>query len=251
MWSVADEPQDSRDWLIASNKYAIARALDPGRPAMINLDRNLPDYGSDVLSLDNYPVAINWNSPDPLSAKMAYYRDALAALHQPAAAAHKPVWCWAQSIGYAYFAFREPTGAEAEGMAYMAFVNGTRGIHYFLGKPRLSEQWTELCALNNEVRQLTPVLYSTNTLPAVFAVPDPIQLVGKVYAGREFILAVNTLPAPTTATLNAGGSRATRASVLFEDRTVRVIDGRIVDSFAGYQRHVYSMPDSRRAQGRN
>ena len=230
VWNVYDEPDPAEEWNEALTKYNAAKANDPGRPAFVNfLWRSLPAtawYG-DILSTDFYPVP-NYS---PLTvAYLAGY------LEQLAAPALKPVWMWQQSAGYAYSAGREPTGPEAECTVYSSMIRGARGFIYFEYKPRSAELWTELRALTRELRTLTPILSSTNTLFAS-ASPPSVHLLSKSYNGQNYVIAVNESSVPVTAIIS--GVSGTSSTVLFENRSLPVSGGTITDTFAGYQRHVY------------
>ncbi|MEN8254919.1 MAG: hypothetical protein ABFR33_05555, partial [Verrucomicrobiota bacterium] len=109
---------------------------------------------------------------------------------------------------------------------------------YFFQKPRLAEHWRKLRALNDEIRQLTPVLYSTNIAPTVTVSPtNNIHLISKRYNGVNYVIAVNDSSRPITATLTMPDT--SNALVMFEDRMIYPSSGTFTDTFAGYQRHVY------------
>jgi hypothetical protein len=238
MWYVYDEPTTSAEWQEANDKYNLARTTDPNRPAMVNVTgRSVDisqDWASDVLSMDNYPIG------SPSGGSITEFGVKVETLSQVAAAAGKPSWSWLQNMGYAYFCSREPTGAEAECMAYLTLIHGSRGIMYFSQKPRTIEQWNELRLLTDEVNTLTPALSSTDTAPTVSASSPSIHLLSKSYGGRNYVIAVNESPLPVTATLTSSAAVSVPATVLFENRNVGIVNGGLTDTFAGYQRHVYS-----------
>jgi hypothetical protein len=241
MWYVYDEPRSSAQWQYANAMYNVAKTQDPSRAAMVNVTY-LPEdisinYASDVLSMDYYPIGVGGNQ----SVSISSVGDKVETQHQVALSVGKPNWYWPQSMGYAYFSSREPTGAEAEGMAYLALIHGSRGLMYWNNKPRTLEQWNELRQLNSEVQTLTPVLYSTNPAPAVTVTPATVNVLGKTYGGGKYFVAVNTQPGAAGATLTISDTNATQAAVLFENRSVAVLGGKIVDTFAGFQRHVYAL----------
>ena len=193
------------------------------------------DWSSDVLSLDYYPIGYG----DSIRS----FRLCVELVHQIALTAGKPTWFWLQSVGYygGSLYSREPTDAEAECMAYLALIHGSRGLMYFMQKPRLLEQWNELRLLSDEVSTLTPVLSSTNITPTVSTNAPSIHLLSKSYGGWNYVIAVNESPLPVTAVeLTSAEADSGLASVLFENRNVNLVDGIITDTFSGYQRHVYS-----------
>lgn len=236
MWYVYDEPVTSAEWQAANDRYALVKATDPTRPAMVNAvpATTYKDWKSDVLSADYYPIPVD------VCGSISLFGDMIENMHQVATTAGKPTWFWLQNMGYAYFCPREPTGAEAECMAYLSFIRGSRGIVYFFQKSRTVEQWDELRQLNREVATLTPVLSSTDTPPAVTVKAPSIHVLSKRYAGQNYVFAVNESPTPVTAAaLTSSATSSGSATVLFENREVRMVNGTITDSFAGYQRHVY------------
>jgi len=54
------------------------------------------------------------------------------------------------------------------------------------------------------------------------------------------VIAVNESSLPVTANMISAEVTSASATVLFENRNVNVVNGGITDTFAGYQRHVYS-----------
>ena len=97
--------------------------------------------------------------------------------------------------------------------------------------------------LAQEVRQLTPILYSLEPGPTVSATPSDrlgIHVTAKTHKGKRYIIAANAGPKPVQAQITVSGG-GNSASVLFEKRRVNVSHGVIKDTFLGYQRHVYEI----------
>jgi hypothetical protein len=250
MWDVYDEPDTVAQWTDANAKYAIAKAADPSRPAMVNgacHNENIStDWNSDVLSMDYYPVG---NDPIYLvpcdvfsGSAMSNLGNKVEMMHQVALAAGKPTWNFLQSAGNAYYICREPTGAEAECMTYLSIIHGSRGMWYFQNMPRTVEQWNEMRILSGEIKTLTPILYSTDTAPAVSVNSSSIHLLSKRYNGQNYVIAVNESPFPVTAAMTISGADGW---VMFENRLVFSSGGTLTDTFAGYQRHVYCIDDTK------
>jgi len=234
-WYVYDEPSEITPQV--QEKYDIARTLDPGRPAYVNYVLYPRDQLGDIASLDDYPI--------PKNGPAVIAGDA-ETLERSAAPAGKPSWIWLQDMGYAYFVPREPTAPEVECMTYLALIHGVRGIKFFAQKPRSKELWNRMQWLAREVRELTPVLYALEDSPAVSAAPETIHAVAKRHRGETYIIAANDCPKSLRATLGISGPDGT-AAVLFEDRSVRVSEGRLRDRFEPYQRHVYRLSATARA----
>jgi hypothetical protein len=236
VWYVYDEPTTPAQWNEAQLKYQTAKTNDPTRPSFVNFaSMQLPTgWTGDILSTDDYPV------PTQRPVVLANLTDKMENLAAPV---QKPVWMWQQSSGYAYYLGREPTGPEAECMAYLSMIHGARGFMYFFWKPRSAELWSEMRSLADEISTLTPVLSSTDTTPTVSASSPCIHLLSKSCGGTRYLIAVNESPLPVTATLTSSEAGSESATALFENRNVNVVNGQITDTFAGYQRHVYSFSE--------
>jgi len=229
VWYVYDEPGTITPEV--QEKYDIARKLDPGHPAMINYVLYPHDKLGDIASLDYYPI--------PNSHPLGVGGEA-AALERAASKAGKPSWIWLQSCGYGFFSAREPTGPESECMVYLSLINGVRGLQFFAYVPRTLELWNAMQHLAMEVKQLTPILYSIEQPHEATVSPSAIHMVVKQYQGSSYLITVNTTDQPVKAKLQFPGTNG-EATVLFENRTVKIHDGVIHDDFEGYQRHVYQL----------
>ncbi|MBL4701001.1 MAG: carbohydrate binding domain-containing protein [Phycisphaeraceae bacterium] len=235
-WYVYDEPgglPTSPSWEKANARYKLVKSLDASHPAYTNiLFRELKgDYLSDILCIDYYPLTF-W-SPSTVS---TYARK----LDNIAAKAGKPSWIWLQNSGNAYFIFREPTDAEVQCMTYLALIHGSKAIKYFAHKSLGKGLWNEMRKLTGEIRKLTPILYSLEPQPNVNTNSPSINLVGKTYNGKKYIIAVNDPPSSVNATIKISSS-GKFATVLFESRTVNIKGNQIKDTFKPYQRHVYKI----------
>lgn len=107
--------------------------------------------------------------------------------------------------------------------------------------PHTDELWSEIRQLGQEVKELTPILYSLETPPAVSTTSTEIEFVAKTYKGQSYIIALNKKPTRVKATFSVPGSDTASATVLFENRNASVKKGTIEDVFEGYQRHVYRL----------
>jgi len=230
-WNVCDEPVPNDP--TPQPAYELAKKLDTAHPAYVNYAPSFyfPEVlPTDISSLDRYDIG---SGGTPIN--QAEFTDQLEHIAIPAG---KPSWIFLQSSGYAYWMSREPTAPEQEAMVYLTLIHGARGISFVFDKPLSAELWKGRKALAREIRELTPILYSLDPPPTVSATPATIHLVGKSYNGRRYIIAANTLATRVKAEINIPGSYKT-ATVLFENRKIKVENGVIRDAFLGYQRHVY------------
>lgn len=229
-WYVYDEPSGDR-FAEADARVALAKELDPSRPAFVNyLPNHLTDQTGDIYSTDVYPI--------PHGSVM----DAIRAVStMRGAAGAKPVWMWLQGTGYAYWMDREPTPRELSCMVYGSLLVGARGIYYFAQVPRSKACWEEMRALLVEVSALAPALGSLDPAPVVTADGNGL-LYGAFREGpRVTVLAVNTTATALTATFTCAGAEGP-LEVLFEDRTVTAVGGRWSDDFGPFERRVYRIP---------
>ncbi|MBL4701004.1 MAG: hypothetical protein JKX85_07085 [Phycisphaeraceae bacterium] len=128
-------------------------------------------------------------------------------------------------------------------MTYLALVHGSRAIKYFAHQSLNKGLWNEMRRLTGEIKKLTPILYSLEPQPTVSTDSPSINLVGKTYHGKKYIIAVNDSPSPVKATIKLSPSSGKYARVLFENRIVKVKVNQITDTFKAYQRHVYELTD--------
>ncbi|MDD3927881.1 MAG: hypothetical protein PHT33_14620, partial [bacterium] len=240
-WYVADEPLNlnpHNTYAFAQDYYNAAKQSDPSRPSFINYVSYPGSQTGDIGSMDFYCIP---DSGSNMKSSAQVYSPSI--LESKAGSmvtycAGKPLWFWLQSHGNACDISREPTGPEIECSTYLTLIHGIRGINYFTNIPKNEEAWGTLRMLAQEIRQLTPVLYSSET-PPVVSVSDPhIHALGKTYQSQRYVIAVNELPSQVNTGITVSGGGIT-ATVLFENRQVNIINGVINDTFAAYQRHIY------------
>jgi hypothetical protein len=148
------------------------------------------------------------------------------------------------------------TREENWSQAYMCIAAGAGGImwfHFGGAKPR----WDDFMELGRELRSIEEFLvgvalergltFKNDILPefrsgrSAYENFRQIKGIGRASADRTALITVNITPYPAenvkiTAPFLA---HAKEATVMFEDRTVAVTDGVIIDSYAGLERHVY------------
>jgi len=160
-----------------------------------------------------------------------------------AANTRQPCWLCPLGGGYAFWASREYTPAEQEYSTYTALIHGTTGFLYFASHPRSPSLWAKLKQLSQEVGALTPALATGVPVPGVECSSSAVQYRALRLGDRLLLIAVNGSPGPAVARFNLGTLAAAdqSAEVQFEDRTVAMEGSLLQDSFAGYQRHVYTV----------
>lgn len=144
--------------------------------------------------------------------------------------------------------------------AYMCVVSGAGGIIWWNLKGAL-HAWQDYLDVGNELRSIERFLvgveleaglrFEGDVLESFTSgkttYPDFRQIRGIGRAsfsedgGQTAVITVNVTPEPATGVRVHAPfiAHASEATVMFEDRTVPVKDGVIVDDFAGLERHVY------------
>lgn len=239
-WYLCDEP-DHAAWTVPPPEMRLAAAeikkVDPLHPTwavvMCWADSNIYQYADtvDILATDVYPI--DEGSRRPLK-EIAEKTDVL----RKAVEGKKPVFVVTQASKLV-----SPT--EETALTYLAVTHGANGIFYwqFHDAMESPELWQHLVGLSHELKGLSPVLTAEGD-PTPIASPDPrIHVLSRPLGDRLYVLAVNEGPEPI-ANVEFFDARVQDepAKVLFEKRDVRVAGAKWRDNFAGYARHVYSLP---------
>jgi len=251
---LCDEP-DHASPSATSEAPVIARATqllhqaDPNHPTQVLVipwcASNIYRYRdtADILSVDRYAVS-GTKENDQL---WTVYRAAMAV---------KLSGTEGQPNIFTPLAGRGITREENWAQAYMCIAAGAGGIMWFeFGGAR--QKWDDFLELGKELMSIEEFLVGValekgltfeNDVLAEFTSGRTtlknfaqIRGIGRASADRTALITVNVTPHPAqnvrlTAPFLA---HATKATVMFENRTVPVEGGVIVDSYAGLERHVY------------
>jgi hypothetical protein len=146
---------------------------------------------------------------------------------------------------------RFPTRAEMRNMAYMAIVEGARGLWWWsLGDNALAAVCSGWCAektgymddlkaVVSEIAALEPALIGDDTASALSASSNgSIRTRVKVANGRAYLFASNYTNATQTATFTWSTTPGT-ITVSSEGRTLSASGASFTDTFGPYQAHVY------------
>jgi hypothetical protein len=202
----------------------------------------------DIVSFDIYPVT----DADPsVSGNLWYVPKGIDSLRMWSGY-QKPAWCWIECTDIHQSGIM-PTPAQVKSEVWMALIHEASGFGYYCheGDNVISAWLTKyptmkaaITAINLEVTQLAPVLNSPTVRNMVTIKPanfraKPVSLV-KVQGGYTYVFAVNekSTACQDTFTINGLPSSAT-ATVLSESRSVPIVNGKFVDSLAGYGLHLY------------
>lgn len=278
-WMHGDEPDNAQplpggrgygeaihpDRIIAD--YQRIRAADPTRPVLLNLGQGVAndawkgrgpkkyDYreyakGADIVSFDVYPV-VGIGRPDGEN-YLWYVARGLDRLRE-ATHGKKLLWNILECTR-----IDEPekkaTPAQVKAEVWMSLVHGSRGIVYFIHqfKPRFveaalledAEMLASVTAINRQIRELAPVLNRPTLADAAevtsTASEVPIDVMAKRQGKSLYLFAVGMRNGTTKgrfALKDAGKAR--EVTVLGENRTIPLREGRFEDDFAPYAVHLY------------
>ncbi len=239
-WYVCDEP-DHEKWPVGPDEIKYATQLihekDPGRVSMTVVmpwaASNLYRFADsvDILATDSYPI--RKEKPSPVL-RVAQATDwAVRATRN-----QKPVWLVVQSTPIA-------TVGEEYAVTYLPIVHGADGILYweYSGARKDERIWRTVTTLMEELKALEPALVSPDAPKHAKASDQRIHLTTKRAPDGIYVICINSHHEPVTrVSIDVPAPDGATATVLFEDRKVRVRGGAIRDDFAAYERHVYKLP---------
>ena len=241
-WYIADEPSADRV-AILERVYALVGELDPYHPVTIVFYRGGAHARQferclDIVMGDPYPI------PHGSVTYASSMSDELIAAYD----GRKPLWIVPQAFGGNEWWRREPTAQEQRVMTYLALIHGARGIQYFIRSPRISFpkspiMWAECGALALETAALTSALTSAEPRPEVTCAPESVHVAAFRDRGMVTVLAVNTRNEPQALRVRLPGiDWSGEAEAVFEDRTVAVEGGVIVEPIDAFDTRVYRLP---------
>ena len=236
----------------AHQQYRRLAGLDPDSKTFGALLANPPAVffwsdTADVLATDPYPLV----GAEPTGG----YRHSLVAdwtvVTRQAVLDARPFMTVLQFFKFTSLG-RFPTPSEMRSHAYMAIVEGARGLWWWsLGANGLRDVCSGWCdektqhmnslkSLVSELADLEPVLLADDTPGALTATSHPAQIRTKVKTvdGTRYLLAYNYTGGSITATFT-WASAPTRVTVYEEGRELAVSGASFTDTFGPYAAHVY------------
>jgi hypothetical protein len=257
-------------------RYQAMHAADPTRPVLLNLGQNVawdedrpyigrgsacsarwdqyPEYvkGADIVSFDIYPVTSPYDHIRGELWRVALGIDRLRAWTK----GEKPVWSVIETTHIGSTAMPTPHDVRAE--LWMTLVHGASGLFYFAHEwePSFREAGLlhypamrdAVAGLNAQVRDLAPVLNSPTIADGVTVASAnqtvPVDVLVKRHDGWTYVFAVAMRDGATRASFTLPGVHpGARVEVLGEDRTLVLDDRSFMDEFAGYDVHLYRVPE--------
>jgi len=211
-WYINDElPLDMLDRLSLHRQWV--EDLDPNHPAWVVLYQvdqvrhYLPSY--DIIGTDPYPIPSN---PPAMAAQ--YARKMTTAL-----CGSRPIWQVPQVFNWANYKSapeekakcRPPTYDEMRSMAWQSIAEGANGIIFYSWfdirrdpSTPFEDQWERVKTVAQEIKDMIPVLLSTEAPPPVTIEPAPwLNTLVKHKDGVTHIILVNNTAEPQTATITS------------------------------------------------
>ncbi len=243
-WMVFDEqftvPWGKEHYSTIVDTCAELQELDPWHPVYINdnqygisyLKTKGLGFPGSIISLDYYV----WVPAGSFSATV----DNARIMEEMGRDDGRPSWFWLLGAGYTFWAGRDYTPAEQEFSTYACLINGVTGFWWLASHPKSKSGWETIKRMWAELAKLTPVIASTRTVRGITAAAPAVQMMVKEFDGALFLITLNTSPYSVSSTFDVSAFLKNGTSkVVFEDRTISVMNGIFEDKFNGYQRHVY------------
>lgn len=247
-------------------KYQHLKSVDPTRPVMLNLGQGVawdewvgrgvrtnhredyPEYmkGGDIISFDIYPVV----HPNPaIRGKLGYVAKGVKRLVNWGQG-KKIIWNCLECthIGDPN-SKASPEQVRAE--AWMAIINGSRGLIYFVHQFKPSFNAAALlddpvmlkavAALNHEITRFASVINSADINSDIKVQADiPIVTMLKKYNDTTYLFTVSMLDSSVSATFTLPKSfQKTKAGVANENRSLNAVNGIFKDHFKPWEVHIY------------
>ena len=237
----------------------------------VNLISTLKKYNSstDLVAVDVYPVIPHGIVPsyalypdglqgdllNPYISQVGEYVDKMKKVVRDA----KPIFMVLQGFSWEMLKPEEerdtsmilyPTYEESRFMAYNAIVHGANGIIYWGTNytPQPSPFMDDLNKVTRELAEMQEVLAA----PAIdlnikkeyhelmYSVDAGVEIMVKKVGGKIYLLTVNSDKNPVKVTLD-GLMNFSVASVLKENRTVKIEHGKLTDAYQPFGVHIYEL----------
>lgn len=208
----------------------------PGRQPRGTLD------ATDVYAIDYYP----FTGP---SHNLSGFTEITARAALTAGLYNKPFFSWLQLFG-GNDAWREPSGAELNYMAYANFIYGGM-IGYWDTKSNSAATWERIKTINQQAKMLAQKLFLSDD---AFQVLQPVATEKFLYTAwkkgaRVYLIVLNRDSVATdfsydVASLTGGASKASTVS-MFGGRKIKTANGRIDDRLGPYGSEVYEVVPQR------
>jgi len=236
-WYLFDEPYEKEliNYGFTKKIVDFAKSLDPCHFMYINYGKLEKDYKfyngkipGDIVSRTQYPIPVY---PITYIAEQTGKEYIIGNFR-------KPVVLWLQLWSGKG---RYPTPDEFTCMAYLAAIYGATGFQTWPMMPGSKLLWDRVKVVISEMKEISSVLYSRNTIPVVIKGSDYIHTMAKKLGKKVYLLAVNTLNKKQDVTFVLPDLKIKKINVKFESRFCSFKDNLFNDVFKPYERHVYEI----------
>jgi hypothetical protein len=256
-WYLADEPEGRATppgYIWRWRQFLRSYTPFPGALVLVRAKRAW-DYApaTDILMVDPYPIPqmpITWLSDSLEEAKQW--------------AGGRPVWAVIQAFDWSAVPLKDdprswgryPTYEEERCLSYLALAHGAQGLFYYtfeggkFGTEDYLQHWNNIKRVIAELRSIYPLLLASFDSTTYHVKIDNPQIhwvlkrVEKEEAGSlikqgYYLIAVNTVNKPLTATFSIPPLFGNEVGVLFEKRSIPTARGKLIDDFPPYGVHIY------------
>jgi hypothetical protein len=239
---------DETDGWIALNQktYKLFKELDPYRPVFLNIIFAVAANkdGADILSTDPYPIG------KTSILAVASHTDTLRRV----TGGNPTQTCWL--VHQLFCSPREgwprcPTPKEERCMTFLSLNHGAKGLAYFgysvegarkKGERLTEELWQSMAELNRQVKAMSLPYLTGKEVEGFTSSSKDLDIAAKEYDGHTYVIVCNTLEKEVNAEISHAGIKLPKKiEVLFEGRSVDAKGTSIVDSFTGYDVHIYKL----------
>lgn len=152
--------------------------------------------------------------------------------------------CWFFLTGVNTLHYKQPTYAEQLAQCWSAICAGCSGVTWFVNMVTAEGNWKAMCDFNREVQELKDAILTEDILDPALCSTGADILRHRISKLRDdwYLLTVNIGDGALDRvefTLPKDAPQNGVAEVLYENRTVDVRNGRIVDTYAPFARHLY------------
>jgi len=234
-WLALDEPIGKDQVQKTIDAVNDARKTDPHHIIYCNhmqpqMAANYAGLPGDIVSIDYYPLVAPGRSIWEIGVLTR-------TMEEFALPRRIPTWFFVQG-NYS----REPTARELSAQTYIVLINGGTGVSYFFGLPRGKRAWKRFSEINKEMLILNDILLSVEDRP-IFSqqISDNISATSRKLKGTTYLIAVNGRRNKVSEQFFLPETKSGNAEVMFENRTIKIENGKIKDDFEPLQRHVYKI----------
>jgi hypothetical protein len=236
-WLPVDEPELYSKPEDAIRCITAFRKADVYHPVFMNntvmgIPARFADLTTDILCLDDYLTNRENRTVKEIVHQAVVMREIGAADRKPS-----HYFLVGNNL---YNHHREPTSSEQVAQSYGCVIEGVTGLYYFLGHPAGRKHWEAYKRTNSELLSLSDVIFSLDQVGSASVTGKDVICMTRKHEGYVYIISVNleNKALETTVTLPIGSYEGD-VEAMFENRSIKLVDGAFKDVYQPHQRHVY------------